>query len=66
MRDNVLASVLKQKHPILDKLGRAEEAKEMYTKAIEDLPEDAFQGVEAFRQTGVRTKLLLLTKPNDE
>ncbi len=29
---------------------------------IEDLPEDAFQGVEAFRQTGVRTKLLTITK----
>ncbi len=29
---------------------------------IEDLPEDAIQGVEAFRQTGVRTKLLTITK----
>ncbi len=29
---------------------------------IEDLPEDAFKGVEAFRQTGVRTKLLTITK----
>ena len=29
---------------------------------LEDLPEDAFKGVEAFRQTGVRTKLLTITK----
>ena len=29
---------------------------------IEDLPDDAFQGVEAFRQTGVHTKLLTITK----
>ena len=25
---------------------------------VEDLPDDAFQGIEAFRQTGVRTRLL--------
>lgn len=31
--------------------------------AIEQLPEDAFQGVDAFRQTGVRTRLVALDKP---
>ena len=30
---------------------------------VEDLPEDAFKGVEAFRQTGVRTKLVSLSRP---
>ena len=30
---------------------------------IEDLPDDAFQGVEAFRQTGVQTKLVVISKP---
>jgi len=29
---------------------------------LEDLPEDAFKGVEAFRQTGVKTKLVLIRK----
>ncbi len=29
---------------------------------IEDLPDDAFKGVEAFRQTGVRTRLLTLRR----
>ena len=29
---------------------------------VEELPEDAFKGVEAFRQTGVRTKLVMLTR----
>ena len=29
---------------------------------VEELPEDAFKGVEAFRQTGVRTKLVSISK----
>lgn len=31
----------------------------------EQLPEDAFQGREAFRETGVRTRLLIICKAND-
>jgi hypothetical protein len=30
---------------------------------VEQLPEDAFQGVDAFRQTAVRTRLVVLDKP---
>jgi hypothetical protein len=30
---------------------------------VEQLPDDAFQGVQAFRQTGVRTRLVLINKP---
>ena len=30
---------------------------------IEQLPEDAFQGVDAFRQTGVKTRLVVINKP---
>jgi hypothetical protein len=30
---------------------------------IEELPDDAFTGVDAFRQTGVKTRLLVLDKP---
>ena len=29
----------------------------------EQLPDDAFRGVEAFRQTGVRTRLVTIDKP---
>jgi hypothetical protein len=30
---------------------------------IKQLPEDAFRGIDAFRQTGVRTRLVVLNKP---
>lgn len=30
---------------------------------VEDLPDDAFRGHDAFRQTGVRTKLVTISKP---
>jgi len=30
---------------------------------VEQLPEDAFQGVDAFRQTGVKTRLVIIDKP---
>src|SRR5688572_10064976 len=29
---------------------------------VEQLPDDAFQGIEAFRQTGVRTRLVVIDK----
>lgn len=30
---------------------------------IEELPDDAFKGTEAFRQTDVRTKLVVVSRP---
>jgi len=30
---------------------------------VEQLPEDAFAGVDAFRQTGVKTRLVTIDKP---
>jgi phospholipid N-methyltransferase len=35
---------------------------EKHEHEVEDLPEDAFRGIEAFRQTGVRTKLVFVRK----
>jgi hypothetical protein len=44
------------------KTGEFREWLEKYKHSVEDLPEDAFRGVDAFRETGVRSKLVVLRK----
>ena len=39
---------------------------EVVRAEVERLPDDAFQGRDAFRETGVRTRLLTITKENHE